>query len=245
MRGRVAVWSGVLGVAGVWLAVSGCGRQAVVAPVADVMPDRNPDAPGAQPKDEGPAGSFAFPRDAGGALLARVLPPADTPGGPGDRATHPVPRPAPAGIKATIDPLPPARAQNAAPSLPAKARVAPLLPRLVSEETLDVPRERVALPAETTLPATERVRVPSPDVNEPVALPVLAQAVPDRASLEDPTGEASTAAVLAATLPQRVIPAPFLRLALPEPFEFRLPLTLATPAEMTDPRTCTPQTPKP
>jgi hypothetical protein len=244
MRGRVAGWSGVLGVAGVWLAVSGCGRQAVVAPVADLVADRNPDAPGPRPKDEEPAGGFAFPRDAGGALLARLLPPADRTVGPGDRTTQPVPRPAPSN-KTTFDPLPPARAQNVAPPLPAKAKAAPLLPRMVSEETLDAPRERVALPAELSLPATERVRIPSPNINEPVALPVLAQPVPDRASLEDPTGDASTAAALAATLPQRVIPAPFLRLALPEPFEFRRPLTLATPAETADPRTCTPQTPKP
>jgi hypothetical protein len=243
MRGRIAVWSGVLGVTGVWLAVSGCGRQAVVAPVTDLVSDRNPDAPGPRPKDEEPAGGFAFPRDAGGSLLAKVLPPADRTVGPGDRTTQPVPRPAPPN-KATFEPLPPARAQNVAPPLPAKARVAPL-PRLVSEETLEVPRERVALPAEASLPAAERVRVPSPDINEPVALPVLAQPVPDRVSLEDPTGDASTAAALAATLPQRVIPAPFLRLALPEPFEYRRPLTLATPAEMGEPRTGTPQTPKP
>jgi hypothetical protein len=78
-----------------------------------------------------------------------------------------------------------------------------------------------------------------------VALPILARPVSDRASLEDPTGDASTAAALAATLPRRVIPAPFLRLSLPEPFEFRRPLTLAVPAEATDPRTSTPQTPKP
>jgi hypothetical protein len=128
---------------------------------------------------------------------------------------------------------------------PPKDKAAVLRPRLVSEEELAVPRERLALPADTTLPALDRAREPSPDVNVPVALPILAQPVPDRASLDDPTGDGSTAAALAATLPQRVIPAPFLRLTLPDPFEFRRPLTLAAPVETADPRTSTPQTPRP
>ncbi len=243
MTSRVAMWSGVLG-AGMLLVASGCGRQAVVAPAAvEIVADRNPDAPGARPQDEESGGSFAFPRDAAGTLLAKLLPP-DTSAGSGDRTTQPAPRRATPRFEAPSDALPPARAA-VVPPLAVKGKGAPLLPRLVSEEALDVPRERVALPAETSLPATERVREPSRDVNAPVALPVLAQPVPDRASLEDPTGDVSTAAALAATLPQRVIPAPFLRLSLPEPFEFRRPLMVAAPAETADPRTSTPQTPKP
>jgi hypothetical protein len=245
MTSRIALgW--ILGAAGVLAAAAGCGRQAVVAPAAaDLALERPLDAPEGQPKEDAPGGEFAFPGDAGGALLAKLLPPSDKAGGPGERARQPVPRPASRAFEATARPLPSFRAAAVVPPLPAKVKGVALLPRLVSEETLEAPRERLALPAEIVLPAMERVRVPSPDANEPVSLPILARPVTDRVSLEDPTADASTAAALAATLPRRIIPAPFLRLSLPEPFEYRRPLTLAIPAESTEPLTSTPQTPKP
>jgi hypothetical protein len=244
MRIRIAWWWAV-GTAGVLSALAGCGRQAVVAPPAGLAADRASEPQEAQPKGEEPGGTFAFPPDAGGALLAKLLPPSETAGGPGERKAQPVYRPAQRAFKVPLGQPPPFRAAAVVSPLPAKTKRAALLPRLVSEETLDVPRERVALPTEVVLPAMERLRVPSPDANEPVALPILARPVSDRASLEDPTGDASAAAALAATLPRRVIPTPFLRLTLPEPFAFRRPLTLPTPPETTDPRTSTPQTPKP
>jgi hypothetical protein len=131
------------------------------------------------------------------------------------------------------------------PALALTGRRKPLCPYLVSPEDLDQPQERVQLPEDRLLPATERARADSTDVNEPAPLPVLAQPAADRASLEDPTADASTAAALAASMPRRLMPAPFLRLAVPEPYENRRPLTLAPPAEPTDPITATPRPPGP
>jgi hypothetical protein len=210
------------------------------------MPHKDPDGQGRRDadKEEGRGGVFAFPRDSGGALLAKLLPP-DTAGAAGDRTTRPVPRPAPRSLEVKSEPLVPLRAAGLVPTLPPPVKKQTLLPRLVTAEGLTEASERVMLPEETLLPAVDRARVPSPDVNEPLALPILAQSVPDRAPLEDPTGDASTAAALTAALPQRVIPAPFLRLAIPEPFEFRRPLTLVVGGETADPHTSTPQTPRP
>jgi hypothetical protein len=215
-------------------------------PVAEVAPHKDSDGPGPHrvDKEEGPRGIFAFPRDSGGALLAKLLPP-DTAAAAGERTTRPVPRPAPRGLDVKSEPLLPPRAAGSMPPQPPQVKKPAIRPRLVAAEELTEASERVRLPEETLLPAVDRAREPSPDVNEPLALPILAQPVPDRAPLEDPTGDASTAAALAAALPQRVIPAPFLRLTIPEPFEFRRPLTLVVPTETAAPHTSTPQTPKP
>jgi hypothetical protein len=156
-----------------------------------------------------------------------------------------VPRAANRSLEVTAAPVLPQRGTGMVPPLPPKGKGFSLLPRLVTEEAMDEARERVMLPEETSLPTVDRARVPSPNVHEPVALPILALPVPDRASLDDPTGDASTEAALAATLPQRVTPAPFLRLTVPDPYEFRRPLVLAGQPEAAVPHTSTPQTPKP
>jgi hypothetical protein len=79
------------------------------------------------------------------------------------------------------------------------------------------------------LPASPKVAWPSPDINEPILLPILARPVVDRASLDDPSGDASQAAALASSVPERTNPAPFLRLNLPDPFEHRNAARLRTP----------------
>src|SRR5439155_14953385 len=71
------------------------------------------------------------------------------------------------------------------------------------------------LPESPHLPAGPRLRVASPDVNQPIPLPVLGQRAPDRAALDDPTVDVSLALALAISPPLRLVPAPFLRLALP------------------------------
>jgi hypothetical protein len=101
-------------------------------------------------------------------------------------------------------------------------------------------------PGPQRLPAGEPVRLPSDDVNRPVPLPLLGQATPDRAPLDDPTSEASQTAALAAAMPQRTTPAPFVKLTLPDPFENRQVVRLpAVPPEETTPVTATPRPPKP
>ena len=79
------------------------------------------------------------------------------------------------------------------------------------------------------LPAGPKIGWPSQDVNQPIPLPILARQVTDRASLDDPSGEASLVAALAPTVPDRTTPAPFLKLNLPDPFEHRNAVRLRTP----------------
>jgi hypothetical protein len=84
------------------------------------------------------------------------------------------------------------------------------------------------LPERPQVPDGGRIRLPGPDANQPVPLPVLAVPRGDRAPLDDPTLDASGAAALAEVLPARASPAPFLRLNLPDPFENRAAVRLRT-----------------
>jgi TolA-binding protein len=65
-----------------------------------------------------------------------------------------------------------------------------------------------------------------PDRKPAEAFPRLSQPQADRASLDDPTAEASRLAVQNTMVPQRTSPAPFVRLTVPDPFEHRHPLLL-------------------
>jgi hypothetical protein len=84
-------------------------------------------------------------------------------------------------------------------------------------------------PRKEKLPAAKLPRVPAPDLNQPVPLPVLARPQADRAPLTDPTGDASLAAALAQPVPVRTTPAPPLRLNLPDPFENHQVARVRTP----------------
>jgi hypothetical protein len=90
-----------------------------------------------------------------------------------------------------------------------------------------------------SFPVPARARLASRDVNKPVPLPVLATPAPD------PTGEISSAAAVAAPLPQRTRPAPFAKLTVPEPYENRTTARLAlSPPETANPTAnATPRTP--
>jgi hypothetical protein len=85
------------------------------------------------------------------------------------------------------------------------------------------------------------------DVNRaPPLAPLTPQPTPDRASLDDATADASSAAAVAAPLPQRLRPAPFLKMNLPDPFENRRAVQLPPlPPEQTTPVTAGPKTTKP
>lgn len=138
-------------------------------------------------------------------------------------------------------PLPPSHA--ALPRLPDEGKRTPLRPRLVIEETLGGLAVPPALPQQLSLPAGVRVRIPSPDVNESIPLPILARPMPERASLEDPTLGTSTAAALAAPIPARTSKAPFLKLTLPDPYDRRRGEVLA-PEESKEFPLGSPQTPR-
>jgi hypothetical protein len=218
-------WCGLL------LELAGCSRSAVVvAPEGTTRAEElAPPVLAREQSDEADeAIAPLFPDDAGGRLLAKMLPPREP---DNIRLPHPgVPRSAGASIRMDPPDLPLPPSQAAMPRLPALARSSPLRPRLVLEESLGGWTETLVLPQQQSLPDAGRVRVPSEDVNQPIPLPVVTQPVPDRASLDDPTADESAAAALAAPLPMRTTPAPFLKLSLPDPYDHRR-ADVPTPAE--------------
>jgi hypothetical protein len=66
-------------------------------------------------------------------------------------------------------------------------------------------------------------------VDQPAGVPTLGTPVPDRASLDDPTRDASREAALTAAPPPRSNPAPFLRPPSSDPFENRETIKVKTP----------------
>jgi cellulose synthase operon protein C len=95
-------------------------------------------------------------------------------------------------------------------------------------------KKRLDAPGKAAAPQDlpDFARLLTPDVKDAWKLEPLGQMQQDSASLDDPTVEASHAATLARTPPLRDKPAAWLKLTLPEPFEFRLPIRVEDlPAE--------------
>jgi hypothetical protein len=108
-------------------------------------------------------------------------------------------------------------------------------------------RYRAALqtPEALELATLPPIHVPSVDVKQPLSLPILARPQSDRASLADPTLEASVAAALAKISAERAGPLPFTPLNLPDPFEHAQAVRLGhTPQELPVPPPLTPKTPR-
>jgi hypothetical protein len=223
------------------LALLGCSRSAVVIdPEGASQADESSARRVARGQaDDAEGTSFTFPDDAGGVLLAKALTPKEPDKTRPERTE--TPRRSAKPMKVPSLPLPPSNAFL--PALPSSVKATPLRPRLVIDETLGGLPEALILPSSPTLPAGSRVRMPSVDVNEPIVLPILAQPVPDRASLDDPTLEASSAAAVAATIPPRTNKAPFLKATLPDPYDRRR-ADIASPEETKEFPLGTPQTPR-
>jgi hypothetical protein len=105
----------------------------------------------------------------------------------------------------------------------------------VVEEGLPETPDEPDLPRRPTFAVGRLAAESSPDAALPPPLPLMARPVADRVSLDDGTGEVRTAAVLAAPLPRRTAPAPFVRTGVPQPFADRRPLTMKIPEEETSP----------
>jgi hypothetical protein len=225
----------VLPLAGLLLALAGCGRTSVaIAPAGAAAADEKPRPAAQDARPEGAKAAaagdgFRFPDDSGGELLGKLLTPPVKPA-PGEDRTGPHRFARSSAVESPRLPLPPTRLEPA--RMPAQnvsgltrpgplPEGVPLLSYYGKPEPPEAPR----------LTAGEPVREPSVDVNRPLPLPVLGQETPDRAPVDDPTAEASLAAALAAPLPQRTTPAPFLRLGVPDPFENRRTVRLPAPAE--------------
>jgi hypothetical protein len=118
------------------------------------------------------------------------------------------------------------------PPAPPKAEGKQVKPRPLPEDT---PLVRVfnqpEAPQAVRMPDGPLVRLWSPDVNEPLPLPILGTGVRDRASLADPSLEASVAAAQAKLNPARTKPVPFQAQNLPDPFEHSQTVRLRNPPE--------------
>ena len=161
-----------------------------------------------------PSVRFSYPADKGGQQLDKLL----TPGLPrlavqAQRRTQQPPRPTPLerpelGVPLVADtplrlPMPPE---------------AKRMPQPLNDAVLTIASEPVpSTPPPPRLAAAPPVRIDGPDLSKPAAMPNLARYQPDRASLADPTGDYSIESVLARDWPERVGPAPFDKLDLPEP----------------------------
>jgi hypothetical protein len=131
-------------------------------------------------------------------------------------------------------PLPPNQGQ--VPRLPSQRKGPPVRPRPLPDE-LPLAGTRPEPPQEPQFHTGDRVRLPGPDVNHPVPLPVLAAPAPDRTAFEDPTADLSATAALSAAVPAREAPAPFTKVSLPDPFENRAGRLREKPPEKEDPVT--------
>ncbi len=160
---------------------------------------------------------FRFGDDRGGKLLSQLLPP--TAPRMADRFEKQSTR-GPAAIERPGLPLP--TIATAVPRLAADSSRPALEPGAVAEDLpLSQYRATPRVPQDPSFYVADRIRVPSTDVNLPIPLPILAQPVSERPSVDEATMNASMAAAVAATMPVRMLAAPYIRFTIPNPFEFR------------------------
>jgi hypothetical protein len=220
----------------VFVVIAGCGKPdappaLVAGPPEEAAAETTPkaDPPVAEKRAPTPAerpappsvadgGSFAFPADSGGKLLAKTLPPTSPPILTDPSPAAPKPRRLPAFLDA---PAVPANDTGAAvPRLPLPASKEARPTALPDRIPTNLAPDRPALPdrgAFATGPLTKDI---GPDPAKPADVPPLStKPVPDRASLADPTTEFTARSVISPTLPLRTEPAGFLKFNLPDPFE--------------------------
>jgi hypothetical protein len=224
----------------------GCARSGIIARGADPSA-AEADGADAVALREDPAtqkttAEFRFPGDRGGELLSKVLRP-DTPYRPVQPRTE-ARRPAATAAIDSPSLLPPPNPVTM-PRLPATKANTTLAPRPSLPETLAGVLPDPSPPHALSLPPGELTRRPSVDVNHSIPVPVLGQPLPDRAPVEDVTTDASSAAAIAVSMPQRTHPAPFVKNNLPDPFEFRRPVVVPpTPPDQPKPPEAAPRLPK-
>jgi len=139
------------------------------------------------------------------------------------------PRAAPRSLE---NPDAPLKSTEFPPPAPPKVAGKPVQPRVLPEETPLVRNfNQPEAPQVVALPTAPLLRLWSPDVNEPLPLPILGNHVRDRASLADPSLEASVAATQAKLNPARIDPVPFQPQNLPDPFEHHQAVRLRNPLD--------------
>jgi hypothetical protein len=225
----------LLGCASLLLGMEGCSQRTLSLDVGEESSAKERAAGKSSKGGAEKESPFRLPADAAGVLLATEVAPRAHPR-PLRTSTRPgrpdVPMPRFAEVRL---PLPTAPADLV--RLPSPVRKALARPEFVQEEALEESFLEPVLPQKPRFMTSRPLRVPSEDAALPPPLPLMAQQVPDRVSLEDATMEASTAAVLSAAPRPRQRPAPYQRMSVPEPYEHRRPLTLLVPPERTTPQT--------
>jgi hypothetical protein len=179
---------------------------ALPAPTLEVAPQPTPVPP-----------SFAFPADAAGEAVTKVVTPAAPPPLPIERfGAAPKARPVPTRV---MEPDTGARTAHQPPriALSPVAVVKPVAPPERLPVEIGVNSQQV--PAKPMLPETPLPTPRARDVNAPPDLPILGRPVSDRASLDDPTVEAGHAAITGPLVSVTLAPSEFRRVALPDPFE--------------------------
>jgi hypothetical protein len=191
-----------------------------VAAVAAEPEGPRPQAPGglkplaAAVQVEMKAEPSRFAGDAAGKQVEESLTP-KVPPPPAGRVTAPKPR------ASAVDrgDLPPAKPGVTAAPLPQPARKS-ALPTPPGEGVAAAGVGMELDLAERKLPESPRVSSPPRPQPSAADVPRMAVQVPDRAPTDDPTAELSTARIVNTLLLAPPIAAPFLRLVLPDPFEF-------------------------
>src|SRR5260370_17839213 len=147
-----------------------------------------------------PDEQFPFPADREGRLLVEKLQPSDqVPPLADEKRIVPKRQPGPTKLENPDVPLPAAIIQPASIPLE-KGRSKPVRPTLLEGEA-PLSRQRIEVdpPAAVKLPAAPKIASTSPAVNQPIPLPILAPPVVDRASLVDPSTDASHKTALPST----------------------------------------------
>jgi hypothetical protein len=218
------------------LGLFGCGQQPADTPApgpatqtpANVVVAAGPTEPSsatqpvtalvsqAQPKPPEPP-AFEYPADLGGKAVQKAVAP-DRPALAAEGfATGPKPRKLPVRL---LDPDPVAKVRHSLP---------PLLPKKAASVKPIAPPERVPValgagaddvPARPTFPIAAGVTERARDVKLPPAMPTLGRPLSERVSLDDPTAEVGNAAITSPPVKVSVAPAAFLKVSVPDPFEF-------------------------
>jgi hypothetical protein len=150
------------------------------------------------------------------------------PGHAAEPAPSPTARPA---LRSPALPEAPLPRANLAPPL-ARPQGKPASPRPPREDApLAHSFARPQPPQAVELAADPLVRLWGPDVQTPLPLPILGAAVRDRASLADPSLEASALATQGPVAVRRAEPVPFQPMNLPNPFEHAEAVRLRQPVE--------------
>jgi len=141
--------------------------------------------------------------------------------------------------------VPLSRFADAAPRAVLAAAPPKVQPVMLAEGTpLGEFRVAPSRPEDLQFAAGPLIRLQRVDVEATIPLPTIARPKVERASLADPTADASIQAALTQPIPVRVNPEPFVPVNLPRPFEHRETVRMQqTPPEDPTPATSTPRRP--